>query len=100
MYQYVCGCFCFAVESENKTTHFSFACFNLAMLDLTSRRKRGLSGMKMTPTSAASAGKRHTRINNLQLWIWNSVPMAKPQPRKTSSKERVNISRTHLSGMF
>lgn len=47
---------------------------------LTSRRKRGLSGMKMTPTSAARAGKRHTRMKSLQLWNWNSVPMAKPQP--------------------
>lgn len=58
---------------------------------LTSNRKRGLSGMKTTPMSAASAGKRHTKINSLQLWIWNSVPMAKPQPGGESSKEQVNI---------
>lgn len=70
---------CFA---DNKTTYSYLACLNLATWDLTSRRKRGLSGMKMTPTSAASAGKRHTRMNILQLWIWNSVPMAKPQPGK------------------
>lgn len=49
---------------------------------LTSRRNLGLSGMNTSPTSAASAGKRHTRMNNLQLCIWNCVPMAKPQPVK------------------
>ena len=94
--QYFCDCFfsepasaaqmdvllCFAVDAENKTTYF-----NVETLDLTSRRKRGLSGMKMTPTSAASAGKRHTRINNLQLCIWNSVPMAKPQPGKKKTSD-------------
>lgn len=78
----------------------NLACFNLEALDLTSSRKRGLSGMKMIPTSAASAGKRHTKINNLQLCIWNSVPMLKPQPERPSSKKQVIISRTYLSGIL
>lgn len=37
--------------------------------DLTSSRNRGLSGMKTTPTRAARAGRRHARMNNLQLCI-------------------------------
>lgn len=78
----------------------NLACFNLETLDLTSSRKRGLSGMKMIPTSAARAGKRHTKINNLQLCIWNSVPMLKPQPGRPSSKKQVIISRASLSGIL
>lgn len=50
---------------------------------LTSSRKRGLSGMNTTPTRAAMAGSKHTRQKTLQLWIWNSVPMLKPQPATT-----------------
>lgn len=65
---------------------------------LTSRRNLGLSGMNTSPTSAASAGKRHTRMNNLQLCIWNCVPMAKPQPvKKTPSNEHVNVSKNFFS---
>lgn len=56
---------------------------------LTSRRNRGLSGMKTSPTSAARAGNRHTNMNNLQLCIWNSEPMAKPQPEKSDRAQTV-----------
>ena len=50
---------------------------------LTSRRKRGLSGMKVSPTREVMAGRAATRMKTLQLWNWNSVPILKPQPVHT-----------------
>lgn len=81
-------------KADRHNAYFSHGSFNR---DLTSRRNRGLSGMKTTPTSAARAGNRHTNINNLQLCIWNSVPMAKPHPGKSDSKQHVNISRIRVN---
>lgn len=46
----------------------------------TSRRKRGLSGMKVSPTREATAGRTATRTNTRQLWNWTSAPILKPQP--------------------
>ena len=74
-------------HTHAQTFHYAFyikhnGSFIKAMVSsaLASRRKRGLSGMKMSPTSAARAGNMHTRINTRQVWTWNSLPMLKPQP--------------------
>lgn len=81
-------------ECSNQTHIFNVCQCHLWVLwvfdeVLTSRRNRGLSGMKTSPTSAARAGNRHTNMNNLQLCIWNSEPMAKPQPEKSDRAQTV-----------
>lgn len=65
---------------------------------LTSRRKRGLSGIKVSPTKEAIAGRAATRTNTRQLWNWNSVPMLKPQPGNT--KTHSFLQRWHESWQY
>ncbi len=55
----------------------------------TSSRKRGLSGINISPTKAAIAGRAQTRTNTLQLWKWNSVPILKPQPEIQQNNQHV-----------
>lgn len=42
----------------------------IVSLTLTSRKKRGLSGIKVRATTAETHGSAHTTTNTLQLWNW------------------------------
>lgn len=80
------------LENDPAASSCMFQHWEFLIKDLTSSRNRGLSGMKMSPTSAARAGNRHTNMNNLQLCIWNSEPMAKPQPEKSDRTQSVRLN--------
>lgn len=42
---------------------------------LTSRKKRGLSGMVVRAPMAKTEGKAHTRTKTRQLWNWYAEPI-------------------------
>ena len=49
---------------------------------VTSRKKRGLSGMVVRAEMAATEGKAHTNTNTRQLWNWYAEPIWKLQPKR------------------
>lgn len=50
---------------------------------VTSRKKRGLSGMVVSAPMAKTEGKAQTRTKTLQLWNWYAEPIWKLQPAGT-----------------
>lgn len=83
----------FLTQNQCLTEHFSTP---WSIKIITSRRYRGLSGINTSPARAATAGRKHTDTNTLQLRNWNAVPILKLQPATQIERSQHFISITRL----